>query len=149
MEKFFDNKSHITRSISVMMLVGYGRKGRNRAHKGTAAELFHSATVPISYPGQCIFCGLYCVASPDCSVLPHNLAGKTKTLDLYQLRMYVDGCALDNKPVDEAVLIAKSHPAEVRELRDILNGFVAPNDRPYNFRLTTWDEEGIFVQQSA
>lgn len=76
-------------------------------------------------------------------------AGKTKALDLYQLRMYVDGCALDNKPVDEAVLIAKSHPAEVRELRDILNGFVAPEGRPYNFRLTTWDEEGISVQQSA
>ena len=43
-------------------------------------------------------------------------AGKTKALDLYQLRMYVDGCALDNKPVDEAILIARYHPPEVREL---------------------------------
>ncbi len=41
-------------------------------------------------------------------------AGKTKALDLYQLRMYVDGCALDNKPVDEAILIARYHPPEVR-----------------------------------
>ena len=76
-------------------------------------------------------------------------AGKTKALDLYQLRMYVDGCALDNKPVDEAVLIAKRHSAEVRELRDILNSLTAPDGRPYNFRLATWDEEGIVVQQSA
>ena len=76
-------------------------------------------------------------------------AGKTKALDLYQLRMYVDGCALDNKPVDEAILIVRYHPPEVRELLDILNGLSAPDGRPYNFRLVTWDEEGIFVQQSA
>ena len=49
----------------------------------------------------------------------------------------------------DKVLIAKSHPAEVRELRDILNGLAAPDGRPYNFRLATWDEEGIVVQQSA
>ena len=60
-------------------------------------------------------------------------AGKTKALDLYQLRMYVDGCALDNKPVDEAVLIAKRHSAEVKELRDILNTLTAPDGRPYKF----------------
>ena len=76
-------------------------------------------------------------------------AGKTKALDLYQLRMYVDGCALDNKPVDEAVLIAKRHSAEVKELRDILNSLTAPDGHPYNFRLTTWDEEGIMIRQSA
>lgn len=57
-------------------------------------------------------------------------AGKTKALDLYQLRMYVDGCALDNKPVDEAVLIAKRHSAEVKELRDLLNTLTAPDGRP-------------------
>lgn len=76
-------------------------------------------------------------------------AGKTKALDLYQLRMYVDGCALDNKPVDEAVLIAKRHSAEVKELRDILNTLTAPDGRPYNFQLATWDEEGIVIRQSA
>ena len=76
-------------------------------------------------------------------------AGKTKALDLYQLRMYVDGCALDNKPVDEAVLIAKRHSAEVKELRDILNTLTAPDGRPYNFRLATWDEESIVICQSA
>jgi len=76
-------------------------------------------------------------------------AGKTKALDLYQLRMYVDGCALDNKPVDEAVLIAKRHSAEVKELRDILNTLTAPDGRPYNFQLATWDEEGIVIHQSA
>ena len=76
-------------------------------------------------------------------------AGKTKALDLYQLRMYVDGCALDNKPVDEAVLIAKRHSAEVKELRDILNTLTAPDGRPYNFRLATWDDEGIVIRQSA
>ena len=76
-------------------------------------------------------------------------AGKTKALDLYQLRMYVDGCALDNKPVDEAVLIAKRHSAEVKELRDILNTLTAPDRRPYNFRLATWDEAGIVIHQSA
>ena len=72
-------------------------------------------------------------------------AGKTKALDLYQLRMYVDGCALDNKPVDEAVLIAKRHSAEVKDL----NTLTAPDGRPYNFRLATWDDEGIVIRQSA
>ena len=76
-------------------------------------------------------------------------AGKTKALDLYQLRMYVDGCALDNKPVDEAGLIAKRHSAEVKELRDILNTLTAPDGRPYNFQLATWDEESIVIRQSA
>ena len=71
-------------------------------------------------------------------------AGKTKALDLYQLRMYVDGCALDNKPVDEAVLIAKRHSAEVKELRDILNSLTS-----LQFPVDHLDEEGIVIRQSA
>ena len=51
--------------------------------------------------------------------------------------------------MDEAVLIAKRHSAEVKELRDILNTLTAPDGRPYNFRLATWDEEGIVIRQSA
>ena len=51
--------------------------------------------------------------------------------------------------MDEAVLIAKRHSAEVKELRDILNSLTAPDGHPYNFRLTTWDEEGIVIRQSA
>ena len=47
------------------------------------------------------------------------------------------------------VLIAKRHSAEVKELRDILNSLTAPDGRPYNFRLTTWDEEGFVIRQSA
>ena len=35
------------------------------------------------------------------------------------------------------------------ELRDILNTLTAPDGRPYNFRLATWDEEGIVIRQSA
>ena len=70
-------------------------------------------------------------------------------LNCWDCRIAASLCALDNKPVDEAVLIAKRHSAEVKELRDILNSLTAPDGHPYNFRLTTWDEEGIVIRQSA
>ena len=44
---------------------------------------------------------------------------------------------------------SQHHVFTRRELRDILNGLAAPDGRPYNFRLATWDEEGIVIQQSA
>lgn len=44
---------------------------------------------------------------------------------------------------------APAKDVDSMELRDILNTLTAPDGRPYNFRLATWDEEGIVIRQSA
>lgn len=62
----------------------------------------------------------------------------TRALDLYQLRMYWDGCALDGKPVTEAVLMAGHHSREVRTLLAQLNTQCDPTGAPYHFFLGTW-----------
>lgn len=67
----------------------------------------------------------------------------SRALDVYQLRMYWDGCALDGRPITHGVLIAKHHSQEVAALVDKMNSFTDPTGRPYQFLLTTWEEEGI------
>ena len=59
-----------------------------------------------------------------------------------------------SKPAKALLYIAQNHEMvlcdrNIVELRDILNSLTAPDGRPYNFRLATWDEEGIVIQQSA
>ena len=70
-------------------------------------------------------------------------AGGSKAEDLYQLRMYHDGCVADDMEVREAVLIAQRHPDTVRALLAELNRQKDKKGRLYHFALTTWDEEGI------
>ena len=67
----------------------------------------------------------------------------TKARDLYQLRLYWDGCVADGVPPDEGVLIAAHHPQEVQTLLAFLNTLEGPDGRPYNFHLSTWKQEGI------
>ena len=64
-------------------------------------------------------------------------------LDLYQLRLYLDGCAMDGVPVREGVLIACKHPREVVKLARQLNGWCDPTGKPYRITLRTWLQEGI------
>lgn len=67
----------------------------------------------------------------------------THCLDAYQLRMYWDGCVMDGIHVDEGLLIAKNHSEEVQQLIRHLNTLTGPDGRQYNFRITTWAEEGV------
>lgn len=70
-------------------------------------------------------------------------AKNTKAEDLYQLRLYTDGCAMDGIPAQESVLIGAHHPQEVCNLLRQLNTQKDPTGRPYHFVLRTWEEEGI------
>ncbi len=67
----------------------------------------------------------------------------TCALDLYQLRLYLDGCAMDGVPVREGVLIAYKHPREVVKLAELLNGQTDATGKLYHITLRTWMQEGI------
>ena len=83
------------------------------------------------------------VSSTEGVTLFEAKAGGSKAEDLYQLRMYHDGCVADDMEVREAVLIAQRHPDTVKALLAELNRQKDKKGRPYHFALTTWDEEGI------
>ena len=89
------------------------------------------------------------VSYGDKSVVYEAKVKSTRALDLYQLRMYWDGCALDGRPLTEAYLIAKAHPKEVVSLLEQLNSQCDPTGKRYNFKLTTWAEEGIALPSAA
>lgn len=69
--------------------------------------------------------------------------GESLALDVYQLRMYWDGCALDGRPLTQGVLIARRHSREAEALVARVNTFTDPTGLPYCLCLTTWEEEGI------
>ena len=70
--------------------------------------------------------------------------GPSKALDLYQLKMYWDGCAVDGRPLSRGILVARSHPREVQNLVSALNdSYRDPTGRPYHLSLLTWEEVGI------
>ena len=89
------------------------------------------------------------VSSTEGITLYEAKAGGSKAEDLYQLRMYHDGCVADGMEVREAVLIAQRHPDTVRALLAELNSQKDKNGRPYHFVLSTWDEEGIVLPPDA
>lgn len=68
---------------------------------------------------------------------------KTKAVDVYQLKMYWDGCIQDGVPAEEGVLIGECHSAETINLIQYINRMTGPDGRRYNFRATTWKDEGI------
>ena len=89
------------------------------------------------------------VSSTEGVTLFEAKAGGSKAEDLYQLRMYHDGCVADDMEVREAVLIAQRHPDTVKALLTELNRQKDKKGRPYHFALTTWDEEGIALPPDA
>ena len=89
------------------------------------------------------------VSSTEGITLYEAKAGGSKAEDLYQLRMYHDGCVADDMEVREAVLIAQRHPDTVKALLAELNRQKDKKGRPYHFALTTWDEEGIALPPDA
>ena len=89
------------------------------------------------------------VSSTEGVTLFEAKVGGSKAEDLYQLRMYHDGCVADDMEVREAVLIAQRHPDTVKALLTELNRQKDKKGRPYHFALTTWDEEGIALPPDA
>ena len=63
----------------------------------------------------------------------------------HELRMCWDSCVRDGVHVEEGILIAQSHSAEVVKLIWILNQLSDPSGRPYHFRVVTWAEEGVEI----
>lgn len=83
------------------------------------------------------------VSYRDKTVVYEAKKASSRALDVYQLRMYWDGCALDGRPITQGMLIARRHCPEVEALVEKMNSFTDPTGRPYQFCLTTWEEEGI------
>lgn len=83
------------------------------------------------------------VSYRDRTVVYEAKKAGSRALDVYQLRMYWDGCALDGQPITQGMLIARRHCPEVEALVEKMNSFTDPTGRPYQFLLTTWEEEGI------
>ena len=83
------------------------------------------------------------VSKTDGMTIYEAKAKNTKAEDLYQLRLYADGCAMDGVPAKESVLIGARHPKEVCSLAEQLNSQCDPTGAPYHFVLRTWTEEGI------
>ena len=63
----------------------------------------------------------------------------------HELRMCWDNCVRDGIHVEEGVLIAQNHPAEVLKLIWILNQLSDSSGCPYHFRAAAWTEEGVAI----
>lgn len=73
----------------------------------------------------------------------------TKARDVYQLRMYWDLCVAEGLSMTEGVLVSCKHPKEVAEMVEFVNELTDPAGKHYNFRLSTWREEGIAYDESV
>ena len=67
----------------------------------------------------------------------------TSVQDLYQLKMYWDGCIIDGLKPDTGVLIASTHPQSVKDLIKYMNQMTDSSGNNYHLILKTWREEGI------
>ena len=74
---------------------------------------------------------------------------KSNYQNLNQLRLYWDGCAVDGIALKEGVLIAAKHDNKVSRLMEDMNRWTDPTGRRYNFRLVTWEEEGIDASEKV
>ncbi len=67
----------------------------------------------------------------------------TSVQDLYQLKMYWDGCIIDGLKPDIGILIASTHPNSVQDLIKYINQMKDSSGNNYNMKLKTWKDEGI------
>jgi len=72
----------------------------------------------------------------------------TKLLDLYQLRMYWDGCVYDGIKPTLGILLASRHTSAVIDGIEYLNSMKDANGENYKFKLRTWNDEGISYPQN-
>lgn len=68
---------------------------------------------------------------------------QTTIQDVYQLKMYWDGCALDGIQPTQGILIASTHPDSVIQLVALVNQLMDFNGKNYAFEIKTWNDEGI------
>jgi hypothetical protein len=79
----------------------------------------------------------------DSVILYEGKKDVTTVKDVYQLKMYWDGAALDGLRPTEAVLIASRHPDSVTVMVNHINQMTDVNGEPYRFRTEIWHDEGI------
>ncbi len=68
---------------------------------------------------------------------------KTTFKDVYQLRLYWDGCIIDGMTPQRGIIISGSHPQSIKKLIEIVNQMKDANGNNYNFSVKTWKDEGV------
>jgi len=68
---------------------------------------------------------------------------RTSVQDVYQLKMYWDGCILDGIQPTEGILIAAQHPESVVTLLGHVNKMNDLNGKNYVFKTETWKENQV------
>lgn len=68
---------------------------------------------------------------------------QTSVKDVYQLKMYWDGCVLDALSPTEAILISANHPSSVVDLIKHVNNMKDIEGKPYRISVKTWKEMRI------
>lgn len=76
-------------------------------------------------------------------ILYEGKKDSTTVKDVYQLKMYWDGAALDGLRPTEGILLATHHPESVVIMINHLNQMTDISGKPYRFKAKTWREEGI------
>ena len=69
---------------------------------------------------------------------------ETSVKDVAQLRMYWDGCIVDQKPINKAILIGDSHPGSVMKMIQRLNLSNDIEGNRYLFEARTWKDFDIY-----
>ncbi len=77
------------------------------------------------------------------SVIYECKKDETSVKDVAQLRMYWDGCILDQKTINRAVLIGESHPGSVKKMVQKLNLCNDIDGNRYFFETKTWSDFDI------
>jgi hypothetical protein len=68
---------------------------------------------------------------------------ETSVKDVYQLKMYWDGCVLDGLQPTQAILVSANHPQSVLDLLELVNQMKDLGGNSYNFQAKTWKQEGV------
>ena len=77
-------------------------------------------------------------------ILYEGKKDKTSIQDVYQLKMYWDGCVIDGLQPTKWILVASSHPESVISLIGILNDLKDfSGENYYKLEAKTWIQEGV------
>lgn len=79
----------------------------------------------------------------DSAILYEGKKDVTTVKDVYQLKMYWDGAALDGLRPTQGILIASRHPDSVAVMINHINQMTDINGNAYSFLTKTWQDEGI------
>lgn len=99
---------------------------------------------------QCVFTSLnervrvdMYLSYGDSLILYEGKKDTTTVKDVYQLKMYWDGAAVDGLRPTQGVLLASRHPDSVTAMVNHINGMTDPTGRQYTFTTRLWQAEGI------